>query len=289
MFSEPHYQIRAAVPTAHVRLYLFEHFLSLSLSIGFIFHVFGTFDIAFYLSGGLMTFGVCLLFLVPWLLRKEAKPCEEKSVLLREHVQTTKRETDYKRASINVCNFPSDAAFLTGFYGKDVLQQSVSIDTPNTCGLAALTTSTVHRASSTAANFFCANSLNGSSGYGSHCPTGDGSVSRASGVIDKGTEGQCETTGEEKPVITVGDCKSWKFPLEERETLTKSEIATSLDEFSVLFEELLEKHNVIPRVLITETFKETEEYLRCVEPIGDSCFVTGEVESILESCRETTL
>jgi len=253
---------------------------------GLIFDVFGKYDIAFYLSGAVMTCGVCLLFLVPWLMPTKTELCQEKVMLLNETDKLTKKSTNYERASRTIYSFPTEAAFFARAAHCDhVLQRSVSMEMLNRSGTSTLMKSAMFRAWSAAAQLHCTDSLNESSGYESDSNRQSPS-SQSSEIVDTSEENKLSSVTIVTPALSFDDLEV----VVQQEKLVKGGWYTSsMDMFSVMFENSLE-HDVTSRpASIIDNTSSGKDITTDGKIQITTLLSQAELDYNLELCQETIL
>ena len=199
-----------------------------------------------------MTFGVCLLFLVPWLMpNKTEQSREENSMLLNEREQLKKRTTNCRKTSRTIFSYPTEAAFFASEKRSDlVLQRSVSMEMLSQIGTPPLMKSAMYRAWSAAAQLHCTDSLNGSSGYETDSNRQSSSSQSASEIIDKPIENELDPVTIVTPAMSFDDLE---VAVQNEKLVRQGWVAGSVDIFSLLFESLLEDRAASQRTSVIET------------------------------------
>ncbi|PFX20668.1 Monocarboxylate transporter 10 [Stylophora pistillata] len=250
---------------------------------GFVFDVFGKYDIAFFLSGAFMTFGVCLLFLVPWLMPEKMEVSEESAVLLSD--DASKQSTNYKQKPRAIYSFPIEAAFFAQTRCDHVLQHSVSMGTLRDTDTSPLMKSAIFRAWSAAAHLHYTDSLNGSSGYESDYNR-QSSSTQYSEVIDKSLENKPGSITLITPAMSFDDIEV----IVQREKLEKESWGGSAtDLYSVMFESLLERETPNPRTSLADDSSSESDSKANTETRIILNFSQSEFRCNLDLCRETIL
>lgn len=266
------------------------NFFFLLFIAGFIFDKFGKYDIAFFLCGAIMTFGVCLLFFVPWLMQRKPESCSEESVMILNNREHIKRSTSYGKTPRMIFSYPTEAAFFSSKNHHDsVLQHSVSMAVLRQSDTPPLMMSAMYRAWSAAAQLHCTDSLNGSSGYESDYNR-DTTSSQSSEVVDKTMESKFGSVTTITPAMSFDDLEV----VVQNERLTKGGWkAGSIDMFSVLFETSLENEVFSPQKSGIENGSHKKESLTVSNTrttTNGVSFLWGEyILTNFDSCRETTI
>lgn len=182
-----------------------------------------------------MTFGVCLLFLVPRLMPEKIELCEERVVLLSDDAK--KQSTNYKQKPRAIYSFPIEAAFFAQTRCDHVLQHSVSMGTLREIDTPPLIKSAMFRAWSAAAQLHCTDSLNGSSGYESDFNR-QSSCTQYSEVVDKSLENE---HGSITLVTTAMSFDNMEVFVQHEKLQQEGWVGGAMDLYSVMFESLLER------------------------------------------------
>jgi len=250
------------------------------------FDVFGKYDIAFYLSGAVMTCGVCLLFLVPWLMPKKTELCQEKVMLLNETDELTKTSTNYENASRTIYSFPTEAAFFARAAHCDhVLQRSVSMEMLNRSGTSILMKSAMFRAWSAAAQLHCTDSLNESSGYESDSNR-QSSSSQSSEIVDASEETTLGSVTIVTPAMSFDDLE---VVVQHEKLVKEGWYANSVDMFSVMFENSLD-HEVVNRpASVIDSTSSVKDLITDRKTQITTLSSQEELDFNLERCQETIL
>ena len=257
---------------------------------GFIFDMFGTYDLAFYLSGAIMTFGVCIMFLVPWLMPNKAElNSEESTILASEHEQWKKRAINCTKASKKIFSYPSEATFFAcERHGDNLLQRSVSMEILSQSGTPPLMKSAMYRAWSAITQLHCTDSVNESSGYESDYNR-QSSLSQSSEVIDNPIEENFGSVTLVTPAMSFDDLE---IAVQNEKCVREGRVAGSMDMFSVLCESLLESEVDGPWGSIIETGCHGNDFSgnkNARKASMERTFSHGEILRNLEFCRETML
>ena len=233
-----------------------------------------------------MTCGVCLLFLVPWLMPTKTELCQEKVMLLNETDKLRRETKNYERASRTIYSFPTEAAFFaTAAHCDDVLQRSVSMEMLNRSGTSILMKSAMFRAWSAAAQLHCTDSLNESSGYESDSNRQSPS-SQSSVIVDISEENNFGSVTIVTPAMSFDDLEV-AF---QQETLVKEGwYASSMDMFSVMFENSLEHDVASPRASIIDNTSSGKDLTTDSKSQITSLLSQAELDYNLEVCQETIL
>lgn len=233
-----------------------------------------------------MTFGVCLLFLVPWLMPANTKLCEEGAILLNESDKRTKQSTDYKKTSTALYSFPIEAAFFARTARCDhLLQRSVSMGTLRQNATPPLIKSAMFRAWSAAAQLHCTDSLNSSSGYESDYNR-HSSSSQSSEVIDKSIEHKLASVTIVTPAMSFDDME---VIVQQEKLVKEGWVGSSMDMFSVMFENLLEREATNPRTSIVDSPSNESDSQADGETGITTRLSQAELGYNLDLCRETIL
>lgn len=233
-----------------------------------------------------MTCGVCLLFLVPWLMPTKTELCQEKVMLLNESDKLTKKSTNYERASRTICSFPTEAAFFArAAHCDNVLQRSVSMEMLNRSGTSTLMKSAMFRAWSAAAQLHCTDSLNESSGYESDSNRQSPS-SQSTEVVDTSVENKNGSVTIVTPVMRFDDLEV----VVQQEKLEKEGwYRSSMDMFSIMFENSLEHELASPRASIIDNTSSGNDLIADRKAQTTLLLSQAELDYNLELCQETTL
>lgn len=259
--------------------------IAVFLYTGFIFDVFGKYDIAFYISGAVMTCGVCLLFLVPWLMPTNTELCEETDLLLNQNDKLTKRSTNFQRTPRTIFSFPTEAAFFArAAHYNHVLQRSVSMEMLSKSGRSPLMKSAMFRAWSAAAQLHCTDSLNESSGYESDSNRQSPS-SQCSEVVEEPIENKLGSVTMVTPAMSFDDME---VVVQQEKLVKQGWNDGSMDMFSVMFESLLEHDVSSPRTSIIDSESNGND-LKADKTTRTTSLSPEELCYNLEACRETIL
>lgn len=233
-----------------------------------------------------MTCGVCLLFLVPWLMPTKTELNQEKVMLLKENDKLTKRSTNYEKVSRTIYSFPTEAAFFARAAHCDhVLQRSVSMEMLNRNGTSSLMKSAMFRAWSAAAQLHCTDSLNGSSGYESDSNRQSPS-SQSSEIVDTSEENTLGSVTIVTPALSFDDLEV----VVQQDKLVKEEwYASSMDMFSIMFENSLEHEVATPRASIVDNTSSGKDSIADIKTQITTHLSQAELDYNLELCEETTL
>ena len=254
-----------------------------SLITGFIFDVFGKYDIAFFLSGAFMTFGVCLLFLVPRLMPEKIEVCEERVVLLSDDAK--KQSTNYKQKPRAIYSFPIEAAFFAQTRCDHVLQHSVSMGTLREIDTPPLIKSAMFRAWSAAAQLHCTDSLNGSSGYESDFNR-QSSCTQYSEVVNKSLENEHGSITLVTPAMSFDNMEVF---VQHEKLQQEGWVGGAMDLYSVMFESLLERVETNPRTPFEDDSSDENASKADAEMKIIPNFSQSEFGCKLDLCRETIL
>lgn len=237
-----------------------------------------------------MTFGVCLLFFVPWLMQRKPESCSEESAMILNDREDIKRSTSYGKTPRMIFSYPTEAAFFSSKNHHDnVLQHSVSMAVLRQSDTPTLMMSAMYRAWSAAAQLHCTDSLNGSSGYESDYNR-DTTSSQSSEVVDKTMESKFGSVTIITPAMSFDDLEV----VVQNERLMKGEWkAGSIDMFSVLFETSLENEVVNPQKSGIENGSHKKESLTVsntkTTTNGVSLLWGEYILTNFDSCPETTI
>ena len=233
-----------------------------------------------------MTCGVCLLFLVPWLMPTKTELCQEKVMLLDETDKLTRRTTDYKRASRTIYSFPTEAAFFArAAHCGDVLQRSVSMEMLNRSGTSILMKSAMFRAWSAAAQLHCTDSLNESSGYESDSNRQSPS-SQSSEILDTLEENKLGSVAIVTPSMSFDDLE---VVVQQEKLAKEGWYASSMDMFSIMFENSLEHEVTSPRASIIDNTSSGKDLINDRKSQITTLLSQAELDYNLEICQETIL
>lgn len=233
-----------------------------------------------------MTCGVCLLFLVPWLMPTKTELHQEKVMLLKETDKLTKRSTNYEKVSRTIYSFPTEAAFFARAAHCDhVLQRSVSMEMVNRSGTSTLMKSAMFRAWSAAAQLHCTDSLNESSGYESDSNRQSPS-SQSSEIVDTSEDNKLGSVTIVTPALSFDDLEV----VVQQDNLVKEEwYASSMDMFSIMFENSLEHEVATPRASIVDNTSSGKDSIADIKTQITTHLSQAELDYNLELCEETTL
>lgn len=237
-----------------------------------------------------MTLGVCLLFLVPWLMPSKSKLCQEKDLLLNESDKLTKRSTSFNRVSRTIYSFPTEAAFFARAARRDhVLQRSVSMEMLSQSGTSTLMKSAMFRAWSAAAQLHCTDSVNESSGYESDSNR-QSSSSQSSEVMDTSKEDKHGSVTIVTPAMSFDDLE---VIVQQEKLVKEGWLASSMDMFSVMFENVLEHQVATPRNSLVDSRGNgndlTNDRNATTTQSSSPSLSRTELGYNLEHCRETIL
>ena len=233
-----------------------------------------------------MTCGVCLLFLVPWLMPTKTELHQEKVMLLKETDKLAKRSTNYEKVSRTIYSFPTEAAFFARAAHCDhVLQRSVSMEMLNRNGTSTLMKSAMFRAWSAAAQLHCTDSLNESSGYESDSNRQSPS-SQSSEIVDTSEENKLGSVTIITPALSFDDLE---VVVEQDKLVKEGWYASSMDMFSVMFENSLEHEVATPRASIVDNTSSGKDSIADIKTHITTHLSQDELDYNLELCEETTL
>ena len=233
-----------------------------------------------------MTCGVCLLFLVPWLMPTKTELHQEKVMLLKETDKLAKRSTNYEKVSRTIYSFPTEAAFFARAAHCDhVLQRSVSMEMLNRNGTSTLMKSAMFRAWSAAAQLHCTDSLNESSGYESDSNRQSPS-SQSSEIVDTSEENKLGSVTIITPALSFDDLE---VVVEQDKLVKEGWYASSMDMFSVMFENSLENEVATPRASIVDNTSSGKDSIADIKTQITTHLSQDELDYNLELCEETTL
>ena len=233
-----------------------------------------------------MTCGVCLLFLVPWLMPKKTELCQEKVMLLQETDKFTKKSTNYEKVSRTIYSFPTEAAFFARAAHCDhVLQRSVSMEMLNRSGTSTLMKSAMFRAWSAAAQLHCTDSLNKSSGYESDSNRQSPS-SQSSEIVDTSEENKLGSVTIATPAMSFDDLE---VVVEQEKLAKEGWYASSVDMFSIMFENSLEHEVATPRASIIDNTSSGKDFIADIKTQIPTLLPQEELDYNLELCQETIL
>ena len=234
-----------------------------------------------------MTFGVCMLFLVPWLMPSKRELCQEKTMLLNKGDKLAKKSANYNRPSRTIYSFPTEAAFFARAARRDhVLQRSVSMEMLSRNGTSTLMKSAMFRAWSAAAQLHCTDSLNESSGYESDSNRQSPS-SQSSEVLDTSLkENKLGSVTIVTPAMSFDDLE---VVVQQEKLVKEGWFASSMDMFSVMFENVLEHEVTTPRNSIIDGATNGNDLIGDSKTRTTTSLSQAELNSNLELCRETIL
>lgn len=233
-----------------------------------------------------MTCGVCLLFLVPLLMPTKTELHEEKVMLLKETDKLAKRSTNYEKVSRTIYSFPTEAAFFARAAHCDhVLQRSVSMEMLNRNGTSTLMKSAMFRAWSAAAQLHCTDSLNESSGYESDSNRQSPS-SQSSEIVDTSEVNKLGSVTIITPALSFDDLE---VVVEQDKLVKEGWYASSMDMFSVMFENSLEHEVATPRASIVDNTSSGKDSIADIKTQITTHLSQDELDYNLELCEETTL
>lgn len=212
-------------------------------------------------------------------------------MLLKESDKLTKRSTSFNKASRTIYSFPTEAAFFARAARRDhVLQRSVSMEMLSRSGTSTLMKSAMFRAWSAAAQLHCTDSVNESSGYESDSNRQSSNSSQSSEVMDTSKEDTLD------PVIIVTPAMSFddlEVIVQQEKLVKEGWFASSMDMFSVMFENVLEHQVPTPRNSIVDSTGNGNDLsddrnATTTQSLSPSLFRT-EFSYNLKHCRETIL
>lgn len=233
-----------------------------------------------------MTCGVCLLFLVPWLMPTKTELNQEKVMLLKENDKLTKRSTNYEKVSRTIYSFPTEAAFFARAAHCDhVLQRSVSMEMLNRNGTSSLMKSAMFRAWSAAAQLHCTDSLNESSSYESDSNRQSPS-SQSSEIVDTSEENKLGSVTIVTPALSFDDLE---VVVQQDKLVKEGWYASSMDMFSIMFENSLEHEVATPRASIVDNTSSGKDSIADIKTQITTHLSQAELDYNLELCEETTL
>ena len=235
-----------------------------------------------------MTCGVCFLFLVPWLMPAKTELCQQKVMLLNESDKLTKKSANYEKASRTIYSFPTEAAFFARAAHCDhVLQRSVSMEIQNRSGTSTLMKSAMFRAWSAAAQLHCTDSLNESSGYESDSNRPSPS-SQSSEVVDTSVENKLGCVTIVTPAMSFDDIE---VVVQQEKLVKEGWYASSMDMFSIMFENSLEHEVTSPRASIIDNTSSGNDLIadRKAQTTPLLSISQAELDYNLELCQETTI
>lgn len=233
-----------------------------------------------------MTCGVCLLFLVPWLMPTKTELHQEKVMLLKENDKLTKRSTNYEKVSRTIYSFPTEAAFFARAAHCDhVLQRSVSMEMLNRNGTSSLMKSAMFRAWSAAAQLHYTDSLNESSGYESDSNRQSPS-SQSSEIVDTSEENKLGSVTIVTPALSFDDLE---VVVQQDKLIKEGWYASSMDMFSIMFENSLEHEVATPRASIVDNTSSGKDSNADIKTQITTHLSQAELDYNLELCEETTL
>lgn len=233
-----------------------------------------------------MTCGVCLLFLVPWLMPTKTELHQEKVMLLKENDKLTKRSTNYEKVSRTIYSFPTEAAFFARAAHCDhILQRSVSMEMLNRNGTSSLMKSAMFRAWSAAAQLHCTDSLNESSGYESDSNRQSPS-SQSSEIVDTSEENKLGSVTIVTPALSFDDLE---VVVQQDKLVKEGWYASSMDMFSIMFENSLEHEVATPRASIVDNTSSGKDSIADIKTQITTHLSQAELDYNLELCKETTL
>lgn len=233
-----------------------------------------------------MTCGVCLLFLVPWLMPTKTELHQDKVMLLKENDKLTKRSTNYEKVSRTIYSFPTEAAFFARAAHCDhILQRSVSMEMLNRNGTSSLMKSAMFRAWSAAAQLHCTDSLNESSGYESDSNRQSPS-SQSSEIVDTSEENKLGSVTIVTPALSFDDLE---VVVQQDKLVKEGWHASSMDMFSIMFENSLEHEVATPRASIVDNTSSGKDSIADIKTQITTHLSQAELDYNLELCEETTL
>lgn len=233
-----------------------------------------------------MTCGVCLLFLVPWLMPTKTELCQEKVMLLNETDKLTRKTTNYERASRTIYSFPTEAAFFArAAHCDDVLKRSVSMEMLNRSGTSTLMKSAMFRAWSAAAQLHCTDSLNESSGYESDSNRQSPS-SQSSEIVDTSEENKFGSIAIATPALSFDDLE---VAVQQEKFVKEGWYTSSMDMFSIMFENSLEHDVASPRASVIDNTSSGKELITDRKSKITTLLSPAELDYNLELCQETIL
>lgn len=233
-----------------------------------------------------MTCGVCLLFLVPWLMPTKTELHQEKVMLLKETDKLTKRSTNYEKVSRTIYSFPTEAAFFARAAHCDhVLQRSVSMEMVNRSGTSTLMKSAMFRAWSAAAQLHCTDSLNESSGYESDSNRQSPS-SQSSEIVDTSEDNKLGSVTIVTPALSFDDLE---VVVQQDNLVKEGWYASSMDMFSIMFENSLQHEVATPRASIVDNTSSGKDSIADIKTQITTPLSQAELDYNLELCEETTL
>jgi len=211
---------------------------------------------------------------------------QEKVMLLKENDKLTKRSTNYEKVSRTIYSFPTEAAFFARAAHCDhVLERSVSMEMLNRNGTSSLMKSAMFRAWSAAAQLHCTDSLNGSSGYESDSNRQSPS-SQSSEIVDTSEENTLGSVTIVTPALSFDDLEV----VVQQDKLVKEEwYASSMDMFSIMFENSLEHEVATPRASIVDNTSSGKDSIADIKTQITTHLSQAELDYNLELCEETTL